>query len=53
MTAGAPQATFRASAVPAKKEKGSRLTACTDDTNVARTADGDVAACFAKGAPPD
>jgi hypothetical protein len=46
-----PQATFRASGVPAKKEKGSRLTVCTDERNVPRTTDGDVAACFAKGAP--
>ncbi len=49
-TRSTPQATFRASAVPAKKEKGSALTVCTDETNVPRTTDGDVAACFAKGA---
>jgi len=47
-----PQASFRASAVPARKGKGSRLIACTDETNVPRTTDGDVAACSAKGAPP-
>jgi hypothetical protein len=51
-TKSAPQATYRASAVPAKKGEGSRLTVCTDETNVPRTIDGDVAACFAKGAPP-
>ena len=28
------------------------LTVCTDQTNVPRTTGGDVAACFAKGAPP-
>lgn len=47
-----PQGRFRASAVPAKKAKGSHLTVCTDETNVPRTVDGDVAACFEKGAPP-
>jgi hypothetical protein len=52
-TKSTPQATFRASAVPAKKGKGSSLTVCTDETNVPRTVDGDVAACFAKGAPSD
>jgi len=51
-TRNTPQASFRASAVPAKKEKGSRLTVCSDETNVPRTTDGDVAACFARGAPP-
>jgi hypothetical protein len=51
-TRSTPQASFQASAVPAKKEKGSSLTACTDETNVPRTTGGDVAACFAKGAPP-
>ncbi len=51
-TRATPQATFRASAAPAKKERGSSLTVCTDETNVPRTTDGDVAACFAKGAPP-
>ncbi len=45
-----PQASFRASAVPARKQKGSSLTVCTDETNVPRTIDGDVAACFARGA---
>jgi hypothetical protein len=47
-----PQAAFRASAVPTKKAKGSSLIACADETNVPRTTDGDVAACFATGAPP-
>jgi hypothetical protein len=28
------------------------VTVCTDETNVPRATDGDVAACFAKGAPP-
>ncbi len=51
-TRSTPQASLRASAVPAKKAKGSSLTVCTDETNVPRTADGDVAACFAMGAPP-
>ncbi len=51
-TRSTPQTSFRASAVPAKKEKGSSLTVCTDETNVPRTAHGDVAACFAEGAPP-
>jgi len=51
-TKSTPQASFRAAAVPMKKEKGSSLTVCTDETNVPRTTDGDVAACFAKGAPP-
>ncbi len=45
------QSSFRASAVPARKEKGSTLTVCTDETNVPRTTDGDVAGCFARGAP--
>ncbi len=47
-----PQARFRASAVPARRGKGSSLTVCTDETNVPRNVDGDVAACFEKGAPP-
>jgi len=47
--ASAPQVTYRASGVPVKKTKGSTLTVCTDETNVPRTVDGDVAACFAKG----
>jgi hypothetical protein len=51
-TRSTPQASFRASAVPAHKEKGSSLTVCTDETNVPRTTDGDVASCFAKEAPP-
>ena len=51
-TRSTPQASFRASAVPAKKQKGSSVTVCTDETNVPRTTDGDVSACFAKGAPP-
>ena len=50
-TRSTPQASFRASAVPAKKHNGSSLTVCADETNVPRTTDGDVAACFAKGAP--
>jgi hypothetical protein len=50
-TKASPQATFRASAVPVKKAKGATLTVCTDETNVPRTIEGDVAACFAKGAP--
>lgn len=48
-TKATPQATFRASAVPVKKAKGATLTVCADETNVPRTTDGDVAACFAKG----
>jgi hypothetical protein len=51
-TRSTPQASFRASAVPAKKDKGSSLTVCTDETNVPRTTDGDVTGCFAKGASP-
>ena len=51
-TRDTPQASCRASAVPAKKERGSSLTVCTDETSVPRTTDGDTAACFAKGAPP-
>jgi hypothetical protein len=47
-----PQASYRASGVPSKKTKGATLTVCTDQTNVPRTIDGDVAACFTKGAPP-
>ena len=47
-----PQTTYRASAVPLRKAKGATLTVCTDETNVPRTVDGDMAACFAKGAPP-
>ena len=50
-TKATPQATFRASGVPLKKAKGASLTVCTDETNVLRTIDGDVAACFAKGVP--
>ena len=50
-TRSTPHASFRASAVPAKKATGSSLTVCTDETNVPRAIDGDVAACFAKGAP--
>jgi hypothetical protein len=46
-----PQATFRASAVPTHKGPGSTLTVCTDQTNVPRTVEGDVAACFARGKP--
>jgi hypothetical protein len=48
-TKATPQTTFQASAVPVKKAKGSTLTVCTDETNVPRTVDGDVDACFAKG----
>jgi hypothetical protein len=48
-TKATPQATFRASAVPVKKAKGATLTVCADETNVPRTVDGDVAACFARG----
>ncbi len=47
----APQTTYRASAVPAKRVKGALLTVCTDETNVPRTVDGDVSACFARGTP--
>ena len=46
-----PQATYRATAVPLKKAEGARLTVCTDESNVPRTIEGDVAACFAKGQP--
>jgi hypothetical protein len=46
-----PQATYRATAVPVKKAEGARLTVCTDESNVPRTIEGDVAACFAKGQP--
>ncbi len=46
-----PQTTFRAAAVPVKKAKGATLTACADETNLLRTTDGDVEACFAKGVP--
>ncbi len=42
----------RAFAVPARKEPGASLTVCTDETNVPRTVDGDVAACFRKGVAP-
>jgi hypothetical protein len=49
-TKGAPQTSYRASAVPVKKTTGSTLTACTDETDVPRTVEGDVAACFTKGA---
>jgi hypothetical protein len=35
-----------------KKGGGSSLTVCTDETNVARTVDGDVTACFQKGEAP-
>jgi hypothetical protein len=48
-TKDAPQTTFRASAVPVKRGTGAALTVCTDETNVVRTIDGDVAACFEKG----
>ena len=51
-TWGTPQTTFRASAVPVKKVKGATLTVCTDETNVVRTIEGDVAACFEKGVAP-
>ncbi len=44
-----PQATYRASAVPVKKTRGSALTVCTDETNVPRTIDGDPEACLARG----
>ena len=50
-TKATPQVTFRASAVPVKKAKGASLTVCTDETNVPRTIDGDVVACFAEGVP--
>lgn len=50
-TKATPQTTFRASAIPSKKEKGATLTVCTDETNVPRTTDGDLAACFAEGVP--
>jgi len=50
-TKGTPQTNYRASAVPVKMTTGSTLTACTDESNVPRTIDGDVAACFAKGQP--
>ncbi len=50
-TTGAPQASFRASAAPVRKAKGSTLTVCTDETYTLRTVDGDVAACFVKGTP--
>jgi len=49
--AGTPQATYRASATPVKRTKGSTLAVCADDTNVPRTIDGDVKACFDKGVP--
>jgi hypothetical protein len=48
-SAGKPQASYRASAVPAKTMKGAPLTLCTDESNVLRTVEGDTAACFAKG----
>ena len=48
-----PQATYRATAVPVKKAEGARLTVCTDESNVPRTIEGDVAACFAKGQRAD
>jgi len=51
-TKDAPQTTFRASAAPREKEKGSELTVCADETNVPRTIEGSVAECFEKGAPP-
>jgi hypothetical protein len=50
-TTSRPQATFRASAVPLKPTKGAALTVCTDESNVLRTIEGDVAACLAKGVP--
>ena len=49
--AGTPQATYRASATPVKRAKGSTLAVCTDETNVPRTIDGDVKACFDRGVP--
>ena len=45
----APQASFRASAVPVKKAKGATWTVCTDETNVPRTVEGDVETCFTRG----
>ncbi len=46
-----PQKGYRASGVPVKKRDGASLTVCTGETNVPRTIDGDVAACFARGKP--
>ncbi len=46
-----PQKAYRASAVPVDRKEGARLTVCTDETNVPRTIEGDVAACFARGKP--
>jgi len=51
-TTGSPHSSFRASAVPAAKGEGSSLTVCTDESNVPRTTDGDVAACFTRGRGP-
>lgn len=48
-TTATPQTTFRASAVPVKKGSGATLTVCTDESNVVRTVEGDVAACLEKG----
>ena len=47
-----PQTTFCASAVPVKKRPGATLTVCTDETNVIRTIEGDVSACFEGGQAP-
>lgn len=46
---GEPQASYRASAGPAKPARGASLTVCADESNVLRTIEGDDAACFAKG----
>lgn len=51
-TEGAPQTTFRASAVPVTKGEGSTLTVCTDETNVPRTIEGSAEACLEKGSAP-
>jgi hypothetical protein len=52
-TKDTPQTTFRASAVPVKKGSGATLTVCADETNVVRTIEGDVAACFERGQGPE
>jgi hypothetical protein len=52
-TTDRPQTTFRASAVPRKKGSGATLTVCTNESNVVRTIEGDVASCFEKGRGPD
>jgi len=49
--AGTPQASYRASATPVTRTKGSTLAVCADETNVPRTIDGDVKACFDRGVP--